>query len=228
MKQYWTAQEEWPGSTFVCIGGGPSLTAAQVEACRDLRDERGARVRVIAINNAWQLASFADFLYFCDDKWWQWHGRKLAGWQGRIVRMAGGGHDFGDPRILVLKNDNNDGKSHGGLAAARDALRPGKNSGYQAINLAVHLGAKRILLLGYDMKASVEKGVVKTHWFGDHPGGTSQDVYLQMLPWFDTLPPLLKKRGIEIINCTPASALKTFPMRAIGEALMREEAQRAA
>ncbi len=221
MKQYWTVQEEWPGSTIVCIGGGPSLTQAQVDACRDRRDSAGELVRVIAINDAWRLAPWADLLYFCDDKWWQWHGKKLAHWRARIARLEGGCHDFGDARIKVLRNI---GRS--GLSEFRDGVMNGKNSGYQAINLAVHLGAKRILLLGYDMKAAIDKGAVKTHWFGDHPGGTSQDVYLQMLPWFDTLPPLLKKRGIEIINCTPGSALRTFPMRPIGEALPQSSAPR--
>ena len=38
-----------------------------------------------------------------------------------------------------------------GLESARDTLAHGNNSGYAAINLAVHLGAARIVLLGYDM-----------------------------------------------------------------------------
>lgn len=226
MKQYWTVPEEWPGATAVCIAGGPSLTAEQVQACRDRVDAHG-RVRVIAINDAYRLAPWADVLYFCDDKWWTWHHQKLAGWQGRIVRLAGGRHDFGDPRIKVLKNDNSDGKSHGGLAAQRDALRPGRNSGYQAIGLAVHFGAKRILLLGYDMQARIENGVPKTHWFGDHPGGTNPIVYRQMLPQFDTLPKLLAARGVEVVNCTPGSALRCFRTSTIEEALRERQAEAA-
>lgn len=225
MKQYWTAPEQWPGATVVSIAGGPSLTPEQVNACRDRVDAHGRKVRVVAINDAYRLAPWADVLYFCDDKWWQWHHKRLADWNGQIVRLAGGAHDFGDARIKVLKNDNHDGRGHGGIAEGRDSLRPGKNSGYQVINLAVHFGAKRILLLGYDMHAPLVNGEPKTHWFGDHPGKTSPGVYNTMLPFFDTLPPLLKKRGVEVINCTPGSALRTFPMRRIDEMLeVRAEA----
>lgn len=221
MKQYWSAPELWPGSLVVIIAGGPSLTAAQVDACRD-REWNGRRVRAIAINDGYRLASWADVLYFCDDKWWQWHAKQLAGWQGIIARLAGGAHDFGDPRIKVLRNV---GRS--GLCAERDGLMNGKNSGYQAINLAVHLGAKRIVLLGYDMQAPVVCGKLKTHWFGDHPGGTSPGVYREMLPWFDTLVGPLKQHGVDILNATPGSELRTFPRRALEEGLAEEANARA-
>jgi hypothetical protein len=49
--------------------------------------------------------------------------------------------------------------------------RPDRSAGarteqrLQAINLAVHLGAARIILLGYDLSPARMGG----HWFGDHP-----------------------------------------------------------
>lgn len=206
MKQYWTAPELWPGATFVILGGGVSLTAAQVESCRD-RQREGSKVRIVAINDGYRIAPWADVLYFCDDKWWQWHSKKVGPWPGLIVRLAGGLHDFGDPRIKVMRNCDTSG-----LCTFRDGLNTGRNSGFQAINLAVHLGAKRILLLGYDMKPGpVEGGRIKMHWFGDHPGGTSPSVFSQMLPWFDSLVKPLAARGTEIFNCTPGSALRAFP-----------------
>lgn len=215
MRDYWSVPPDWPGSTVVCIGGGPSLTPAQVEACRGRVDAAGP-VRVIAINDAYRLAPWADVLYFCDDKWWQWHHGKLGGWKGLIVRLQGGQHDFGDPRIKVLRNLD----EPGGLAARRDGLHHGKNSGYQAIGLAVHFGAARVLLLGYDMHAPLVNGRPKTHWFGDHPGGTSSDIYARsFLPWFETMAKPLAERGVEVINCTPGSALRTFPQRALNECL---------
>ena len=218
MKQYWTEPELWPGATFAIFAGGPSLTPAQVDACRD-RELGGSKVRTIAINDGYRLAPWADVLYFCDDKWWRWHHQKLADWGGLIVRMAGGHHDFGDARIKVLKNNDT-----AGLCEFRDGLNTGRNSGYQAINLAVHLGAKRILLLGYDMKGGpVENGRVKTHWFGDHPGGTSPSVYSTMLPWFDSLLAPLVRRGVEIVNCTPGSEIRCFPLGKLDEILSQDQ-----
>lgn len=213
MKQYWTSPELWPGSAFVIIGGGPSLTQAQVDACRD-RQLFGSKVRAIAVNDAYRIAPWADVLYFCDDKWWRWHGKKLGAWTSLIVKLAGGEHDFGDPRIKVMRNVDT-----GGLCTQRDGLNTGRNSGFQAINLAVHLGAKRIVLLGFDMGAQVDAGRLKTHWFGDHPGGTSDRVYDSMLPWFDTIVQPLAKLGIEVFNATPGGRLRAFPMKSIDEAL---------
>lgn len=200
----------WRGKTVVCIGGGPSLTQAQVDHCK-------GRARVIAINDAYRLAPWADLLYFCDCRWWgdYGHGAKLKDWPGLIVRLQGGKHDFGDPRIKVMRNLN----QHKGLAAERDGLHTGQNSGYQAINLAVHLGAKKIVLLGYDMQASG----AKTHWFGEHPIPTGRDVFDGMLPHFDSLVQPLAKLGIEVVNCTPGSRLKCFPAKPLDEVFPRAE-----
>ncbi len=214
MRAYWTAPALWPGATFVLFGGGPSMSQALVDACRGRRDA-GQDVRCIAINDAYRLAPWADVLYFCDDKWWRWHHRKIGDWKGLIVRLQGGEHDFGDARIKVLRNLD----EKRGLSERRDGLHTGQNSGYQAINLAVHLGARRIVLLGYDMQAPLVGGLPKTHWFGDHPGGTSPDVYAQMLPHFESLVEPLAARGIEIINATPSSRLHCFPTKTLATVL---------
>jgi hypothetical protein len=188
-------------------------------------DRNGRQVRVIAINDAYRLAPWADVLYFCDDKWWGWHAQKLAGWQGLIVRVEGGKHDFSDPRIKVMRNvDRPAGprervERKGGLSDQRDGLRTGKNSGYQAINLAVHLGGILIALLGYDLDAPLVNRRPRTHWFGDHPGGTSPKVYDEMLPWFDTLPKPLAERGVEVVNCTGGGRLRAFPRKSLQEVL---------
>jgi len=213
MRKYWEAPELWPGSAFVIVAGGPSLTQDQVNACRD-RQWRGAKVRIIVVNDGYRVAPWADVLYFCDCKWWQWHAKHLGGWDRPIVRLDGGKYDFGDPRIKVMRNVDT-----GGLCEQRDGLMTGRDSGYQAMNLAVHLGAKRIVLLGMDMQAHVSPNGVRTHWFGDHPGGTSSSVYDSMLPWFDTLVKPLQKRGVEVINATPGSRIRCFPMRNIQDAL---------
>lgn len=213
MRQYWTAPELWPGSAAVVIAGGPSLTVSQIDACRG-KLWNGSKVRLIAVNDAYKLAPDADVLYFCDDKWWGWHSKHLGGWQGLIVRLDGGHGNFNDARIKVMKNYETKG-----LSVLRDGLHTGRNSGYQALNLAVHLGAKLIVLLGFDMQAQMVNGMPKMHWFGDHPGGTSSTVFSQMLPNFPTLIEPLKKAGVRVVNCTPGSALKCFPMTSIEEAL---------
>jgi hypothetical protein len=115
-----------------------------------------------------------------------------------------------DPAIYTLHN-------HGaaGLCEKTNGLMTGQNSGFQAINLAVLAGAKRIALLGYDMKATGGKA----HWFGDHPIQTAPSVFSAMINNFPSLVKPLGTLGVEVLNCTPGSALECFPKRALESVL---------
>lgn len=199
-----TVPKLWPGSTIVCLGGGPSLTQADVDLCR-------GRARVIAINDAYKLAPWADVLYACDDRWWDWH-KGVKSFTGLKYSMTAKTGKW--PNVQRLRNDG----PHG-LCLTPTGLRTGRNGGYQAINLAVHLGAARILLLGYDM----ERSGGKSHWFGEHPKGSTPSPYQSFLQIFPSIAEPLKKLGIEVVNCSRRSALKTFPLRPLEEMLPAHE-----
>jgi hypothetical protein len=191
----------WPGSTIVCVGTGPSLTQG------DLASVKG-RARVIAINDAVRWAPWADVLYACDGKWVnQFHGMpKFAGLKYSLtVNLKHW------PTWTRLRNDG-----ALGLCLEPSGLRTGHNSGYQAINLAVHLGARRILLLGYDMM----RHSGKSHFFGEHPPGWTPSPYPQFLRAFASLPqPLAQLGGVQVINCSRVTALKVFPQQSLEDAL---------
>lgn len=88
-----------------------------------------------------------------------------------------------------------------------DCIRYGGNSGYQAINLAFLFGAKRIILLGYDM----QKTDGKSHWHGDHPGSLRKESALaSWVQRFDSLASDLKYYGVEVLNASRETALKCF------------------
>lgn len=104
-----------------------------------------------------------------------------------------------------------------GLSFDPETLHTGGNSGYQAINLAVLLGAARILLLGYDMKTGPNG---EKHWHPDHAGRNPGES--QFSGWraaFPTMLPDLARAGVAVINCTPGSALTCFPQARIEEFL---------
>jgi hypothetical protein len=103
-----------------------------------------------------------------------------------------------------------------GLEEAPTGLRTGKNSGYQAINLAYHLGAARVVLVGYDMRPDA-KG--RHHWFGSHPYPTLDPPYPALLEYFGTIAGPLAARGVEVLNATPDSALSCFRRATLEEAL---------
>lgn len=92
----------------------------------------------------------------------------------------------------------------------------GINSGLQGMRVAEKLGATKILLLGFDMHGS--------HYFGPHPHplkNTTAKRFVKHIEQFN------KWRGCPVINCTPKSALKRFPMSTIEQQLPKPVTQAA-
>lgn len=111
------------------------------------------------------------------------------------------------------------GVSEPGLSLDPLRIHFGNNSGYQALNLAVLLGAKRILLTGYDMQCGKDG---KKHWHGDHPVGFNNPSVGTLKTWcrnFETTLPDLKEAGVEVINCSRETALTCFPRQLLEETL---------
>jgi hypothetical protein len=177
---------------------GPSLTPEDVDYVR-------GKATTVVINDAFRLAPWADALYACDAKWWYWHwlkgAREFAGLKFSLDSSA-----KRYPGVQVLRNTGETG-----LELDPSGVRTGRNSGYQAIGVAVHLGAKKVVLLGYDMNGD-------GHFFGRHPDGTKPpfNVCLQR---FTTLVDPLKQAGVEVVNCTPNTALTCFPCAPLRETL---------
>lgn len=195
----------WPGSTVVCIGTGPSLTPADVDVCR-------GKARVIVINDAYQIALWADVLYAADAKWWGWH-KGAPSFEGLKFSLQAAAAKF--PGVHVLENAGRDG-----LSLNANRLATGYNSGYQAINLAVHLGASRIVLLGYDM-GRPRNG--PSHYFGEHRD-KSQPPYGHCLKAFQTLPAPLAALGVDVVNCSRQTALTCFRRAPLESVLMERAA----
>lgn len=175
---------------------------ADVEYCR-------GKAPVIAVKESHRWAPWADVLYSSCQKWWPYY-------EGVTVFQ---GVKFGispltpQPKwnITVLRNGGTCG-----LSTDPSSLCNGQNSGYAAVNLAIHLGARRVVLLGYDMKRQRKR----SHFFGEHPTklqcGTPYHRFAQR---FDAMVEPLKKLGVEVVNCTRDSALSQFRRVDLREAL---------
>lgn len=189
----------------VVIAGGPSLTPAQVDLCR-------GRARVIAVKEAARLAPWAETLYFCDEYWFNEHKDEVKKFKGTVATLD---HPALKAQVPNLVSYRNDGGS--GLCEQPDGLRTGSNSGYQAINLAFHMGAKWILLLGLDMKKSPAG---RQHWHDRTRPAPPIALYQEvMLPKFATLVEPLARHGVEVVNCSPDSLIDCFRKLPIEEAL---------
>lgn len=198
----------WPGQTFTLIGGGPSLTPADVDAVRGVGP-------VIAINDAYRLAPWAEVLYAADCKWIDWHDG-VPSFTGLKYSIQGGTLPATTRADWqVLRNTG-----FVGLELEPDGLRAGFNSGYQALNLAVHLGAARIRLLGYDMSLTIDG---RSHWFGAHPDHLTSP-YPEMRAAFESLIDPLAALGIVVVNCSRRTALTTFPCATLEDELAERAA----
>jgi len=199
----------WLGLTAVCIGGGPSLNQDQIDLVYKAHKE--SSIKVIAINNAYQVAPWADVFYACDSIWWQWHYEESKDFDGLRVTISREAKKRYSDLIWI------EGEAHDqGLSKRQDSIVNGKIGGYQAIGLAVNFGAKKILLLGYDMR-SIDGA---SHWHGDHPN-FQRPVWDNRIDHFKNMIPDLSKRDIEVINCSPGSALDAFKMGDLEEELCR-------
>jgi len=161
------------------------------------------------VNDAHRLCPWADVLYSSDTGWWH-HYNGVPEFQGQKYGIAPL-KPMPTWGVTVLGNSG-----AYGLSDNPEALMNGRNSGYAAVNLAKHFGATRVLLLGYDM--GTQRG--RAHFFGEHPER------IRALSPFDTFIAVFESMvapaaacGLEIINCTPGSALTVFPMRPLREAL---------
>ncbi len=188
----------WAGETAVILATGPSLCAADVTFCR-------GKARVLAIKDAIRLAPDADCWYGCDAKFWQYYGDRIA-FDGPKYALDPGAAKWAQ----VLRNTGCNG-----LSVDPTGLRTGKHSGAQAIGLAVLLGATRIVLLGYDLQADAQGH----EHFVKRPYSQSAPPFSAFLPWYETVVDPLRELGVEVINASRVSALKTFPRMPLAEAL---------
>lgn len=200
---------QWPGARVVILASGQSLSVEQCEAVHAWRFAGGAEMRrVIAINTTFQRAPWADLLWGCDLTWWrQYHKEAAAIFTGQLwTQDQQAVREFGLHFIESAMVP--------GLSRRPGVIHQGGNSAYMSVNLGVQAGAKRFVLLGVDMHG--------THWHGNHPAGLPNPVPNLFKSWikqFGVLAKDLEREGIEVINCTPGTALHCFPERALEEAL---------
>lgn len=219
----------WDGRTVAILAGGPSLTP---EAFDRVREEREAdRLRVIAINDAYLLAPWADVHYAADAKWHAWHTvgidkpvlglraddvrARWAAFMGQKCSIQPAADKVADD-VHVLRNRDHPYNKHG-LSFDPHYLVCGKHGGFQALNLAILAGAGRILLLGYDANPEDPR----RHFHGAHPIETDAPAqrYATFRESFRVAQHDIAATGIPVINCSPTSAIETFPRMTLEDAL---------
>ena len=129
------------------------------------------------MSDAWELASWADAMVSHDAAWWRAHPEvQFSG--KKFTAHPEGLREFG---VKEFKHAEG-------------------NSGTLGIEVAMYLGATRILLLGCDLKG--------THYFGPHGRGlknTTEERFRVFHRQFS------ERKRFPVVNCSPDSALDCFP-----------------
>jgi len=194
--------------TVWIIAGGPSLSG--------LDFTRLTGKPTIAINRAHERLPDATLLWWSDVIFWRRHCDALLAHAAPYKATAL--HDYPaedfPPEDVVHRY-----KFTGCTGFDEDLgqIRHGNNSTYAAMHLAVHLGAKKLVLLGCDMRHTKDG---RTHWHDGYPAPAQPETLAQlMLPHFKTLAPALAARGVEVLNASPDSALVVWARCSIEEGL---------
>ena len=200
----WAVPREWPESTVWIVGGGSSLRGFDFERLRGRK--------TIVINSSIFSVPFADFLFFGDRRWWVHNNHALPPMTGRIVSNS---PSVKDERVLSTKKL----PPPPGIVDDRTVLPMSWTSTGPAMQLAVHLGARRIMLMGIDLRVGDDgkKYHHAAHPWTPHPKWTG----MQMEALSSCVGPL-KKRGVEVINTSLESALPFWPKRSLEVCLTEE------
>lgn len=203
----WRAPRLWRDQTAFIIGGGPSVTQEMVDSIRG----RNA----IAVNMSYLTAPWAPVLFYADRRWWdreyKERRKELIEFGGVIVTTDNTQHEklHQMKRIVPTSTSN-------GVAMSPDTLSMERTSLQGAMNLCYHLGAKRIVLLGADNR-DAPNGRIHHHdeypWVRHAP---SWDIKGKQLGYGAAR---LKELGVDVVNCSPVSTLKHWPIRPLADVL---------
>lgn len=206
MSQFVKHRKGW--ETVVCVATGPSLTVEQAELLKAPR--AAGRIKVLGVNCAYQRAEL-DTLLAVDLQWWK---RYHADVKARCPDVETVSQDASAHKQFQLTTRVR-GSARKGLGTHE--IHTGGNGGHAAVNLAFLWGARRIILLGYDMKLGPNG---ERHYHADHPAPCIQtQLFEAWIRRFESTAKDLKRMGVEVLNTTPGSALPWFPMADLAAAL---------
>jgi hypothetical protein len=186
-----------------CLASGPSLNREDVEG---IRSWRGPNRLVYVVNNTYEMAPWADLLFVGDGNWLERYGPHCKFHGERVTPSKAG--------------------QHIGWTVAPNGFQWFQNSGAGAIAWAIREGARRIYLLGYDC----QKTGGRSHWHAPHEGVLKNGRVLKDAPniadWpssFASVADVARREGVEVFNCSRATALKCFKRASFEDVVSRCE-----
>lgn len=198
MYHFYTIPKDWEKETAFVLCGGTSVTD---EICEALRGRN-----VIAVNTMYRKALWAPMMFFAD-MWWYVNEKRtsLETWKAfkglKLTKQT----ISNEPNICMLFWES----AASGISRRSDGVAVGHTSAQAAINIAVHKGASRIVLLGVD-NCRAPNG--RAHCHEEYPGNRcleegwqkkENDLGYMVKP--------LEELGVEVLNASPISTLPFWP-----------------
>lgn len=183
----------WLDETAFILGGGFTLTAEIAERVRGRK--------TIVLNSTSRLAPWASVLMFADWPWFREHRPIVDNWPGDVLTISRRA-----ARVLPDKVQ----------LVPPPITRTDKLSvGHHAVDVAMWLGVKRIVLLGFDCR--LVDG--QSHNHQDYSNSHEVLYTTWLLPAWADYPERARKRRVEIVNATPGSAIAVFPQISLDRVL---------
>ncbi len=224
----WHVPDMWRGGECWIIGGGPSLSR-QFEIPEEIVNKVYNRQigieafspylsaihdkHVIGVNAAFLLGNWVDIMCWGDGAFYWKNKDALLKYRGIKVGFNPNTQP-GRPGVYDAKFMLRDGNHAWGITRKPGMVSWNKHTGGAAINLAYHLGVKRIYLLGFDML--LDSKTQKQHWHAHYPSAAKprREPHLPFRRHLDSFKHILRdatELGLEIINVNPESAINHFP-----------------
>jgi hypothetical protein len=204
---------DWVGEVAYVVGGGTSVQLADVQSLQ----ERGKNV--IAVNSSYRIALFADILYFADERWWTreitLEDHKLREFLGQVWTVSRISKDIQDVKLKRLRRVKPEVQ---GLALSPDTVTMEWTSVQSAINIAMHKGADRVVVLGLDNQPS-PSDPQRFHHHAEYPWPHRLSTWQYKYDNLAHAVPVLEQQGVKVFNASPISTIDFWPVVTVAETL---------
>lgn len=202
---FWACEKIYKDKNVLVLGGGPSHVEIDLNLLHDCR--------IIAVNSSCRkvinVAKKEDILYFSDNSWSEHYIGLIEKWPGLVVtsnrntkvRLREKVHRLDLQNLtefMQIKSDYVQG-----------------SSGHTSVCLAVYLGAKKVILTGFECK--LVNG--RSHGHLDYTQSNVHAFEERYIPAWTGLAKRFRELDCEVINSTFDSNVKDFTFLNLKEAL---------
>ena len=233
---HWDIPRMWEGGECWIIGGGPSVPY-QFEVPEDVISAVLSKEQplssyspyfspihdkhVIGVNAAFLLGDWIDIVFFGDGGFYRDNKAEMDLFSK--IKVSCNTNITKKDIFCGVKYVPRNRRHPFGISTVENTVSWNLNSGAAAINLAYHLGVRRIYLLGFDQKLG-EAG--NQHWHRHY--STSKNIkqkdekklpFKRHLLSFKRVENDAKSLGVEILNVSPNSKIEAFKQVKLSEVL---------